>query len=326
MNARLQLATSPAQRITLFKELIENMETLEEVTKRLYQAREASYIDYLNSKAARLQAEIDLIRAQSTASEKKPDTTPVVVAAVDIPRVRTITAEDVTVQQWPKKVLPEGILTSVEQAVGRVALSSMLPGEPLFEKKLASREAGLEALIPEGMRAYTIQTKAAATNVAGFILPGNRVDVLLHLRGQANDDSGGGSTVTLLQSVEVLAVGQALDRVPDVQSVTLLVTLEQATKLDLGQTSGNLSLALRNPVDKKDAKPPPAILKDLRYRQEPPLVLPEETDVPEEPREREPRPWERGPDGGNLIPHHGNLTPNSGDLIPNSGNSNPGGS
>jgi hypothetical protein len=67
VNARLQLATSPTQRITLYKELVENMKALERVTKRLHEAREASYIDYLNSKAARLQAEIDLIRAQSTA-------------------------------------------------------------------------------------------------------------------------------------------------------------------------------------------------------------------------------------------------------------------
>jgi pilus assembly protein CpaB len=219
-------------------------------------------------------------------TNEKPDTTPVVVAAVDIPRVRTIMAEDVTIQQWPKKVLPEGILTSAKQAVGRVALSSMLPGEPLFEKKLASREAGqgVEALIPEGMRAYTIQAKAVATNVAGFILPGNCVDVLFHLRGQTNDDSGGGSTTTLLQAVEVLAVGQALEapaenRVPDVQSVTLLVTPEQVAKLDLGQSMGTLALSLRNPVDKQDARPSPALLADLRYKQEPPFVLPEEIET-----------------------------------------------
>ena len=54
VNAKLQLATSPAQRIALYKELVENMKALEKVTKRLHEAREARYIDYLKSKAARL--------------------------------------------------------------------------------------------------------------------------------------------------------------------------------------------------------------------------------------------------------------------------------
>jgi Flp pilus assembly protein CpaB len=92
------------------------------------------------------------------------------------------------------------------------------------------------------MRAYTINAKGVASNSAGFVLPGNRVDILLHLRGTSNDDSGGGSTSTLLPAVEVLAVGKTLNaptenRVDASQSVTLLVTPEQATLLDLGNSA-----------------------------------------------------------------------------------------
>jgi pilus assembly protein CpaB len=226
---------------------------------------------------------VNYMRPTGARGDEGEGTVPVVIAAVDISRGQTITAEEITVRQWPTKVLPPGTLTSVDKVVDRVAMSSILPGEPLFEKKLASKESGrgLEALVPEGMRAYTIQAKTVATSVAGFVLPGNRVDVLLHLRGQANDESGGGSTQTLLQAVEVLAVGQDLDapaenRVSDVQSVTLLVTPDQVNKLDLGQAAGTLSLSLRNPTDAQDARPEVAILVDLRYAQEKPVTLDED--------------------------------------------------
>ena len=71
VNAKLQLASGPAQRIALYEELVENMKAVEKVMKRLHEAREAAYIDYLKSKAARLQAEIDLVRAQSTAANQE---------------------------------------------------------------------------------------------------------------------------------------------------------------------------------------------------------------------------------------------------------------
>jgi pilus assembly protein CpaB len=230
---------------------------------------------------------VNYFRPTGVGADAQEATAPVVIAAVEIPRGRTIVAEDIAIRQWPKDARPPGILTSADDVMDRVAMASMLPGEPLFEKKLASKESGrgLEALVPEGMRAYTIQAKAVAANVAGFVLPGNRVDVLLHLRGQANDESGGGSTTTLLQSVEVLAVGQALDapaenRVTDVQSVTLLATPEQATLLDLGQAAGTLSLSLRNPADTMEARTQPAILADIRYRQEKPVIAATETEAP----------------------------------------------
>ncbi|MHC4404004.1 MAG: Flp pilus assembly protein CpaB [Planctomycetota bacterium] len=186
------------------------------------------------------------------------------------------------------------------------------------KRKLTSKEPerGLEALIPKGMRAYTIQAKGVGTNVARFVLPGSRVDVLLHLRRTRDDAPGGGSTTTLLQSVEVLAVGQALDapdekRLSDVQSVTLLVTPEQATLLDLGQTAGTLSLSLRNANDTGEAKTVPAILKDIRYRQEKPLpAVPElpEDSSPGEGQDRRPTPLRVLPLPDGRLEHFKRLT------------------
>jgi pilus assembly protein CpaB len=192
-----------------------------------------------------------------------------------------VTAKMVALQQWPKELAPPGAISSLSDVVDRAVVTSILPGEPLLEGKLASTDSGrgLAALVPSGMRAYTIQTSRVASNVAGFILPGNRVDVLLTLRGNANDSTGGGSSTTLLQAVEVLAVDQRLDapaenRVDPKQlsSVTLLVTPDQAALLDLGQNMGVMTLSLRNPEDRTEATTRPATLDTLRFTQRGPNV------------------------------------------------------
>jgi pilus assembly protein CpaB len=207
-------------------------------------------------------------------------TEPLVVATIDIPRGHTIKAEEVQVQQWPQGMLPQGVVAKVSDVVDRATLVPIVAGEPMLNPKLAAKDAGrgLAALVPKGMRAYTIQAARAASNVAGFILPGNRVDVLLNLRGNPTDDSGGGSTTTLLQSVEILAVDQQLDAPADnktnprdLGSVTLLVTPSQAALLDLGQNLGQLTLSLRNLEDRDEAVTRPATLADIRYRQEKPI-------------------------------------------------------
>ncbi len=210
----------------------------------------------------------------------KVATTPVVVAAIDIVRGRMITSDDVKVTQWPKGMLPEGVLVNLEDVLDRVAILPAVAGEPILEGKLADKNAGrgLAALIPKGMRAYSIRCSRVAANVAGFVLPGNRVDVLMTLKGRGNDGTGGGSTTTLLQAVEILAVDQRLDAPADnkvdpseLRSVTLLVTADQAALLDLGQNMGQLTLSLRNPEDLEEARTQPATLAQIRYHQEKPV-------------------------------------------------------
>src|SRR5262249_52132612 len=152
--------------------------------------------------------------------------------------------------------VPSGAFTSVADAVDRVSATPLMKEEALLETKLAPKGAGrgLAALIPSWKRAVTILTATPTTPVAGLALPGNRVDVLLTVGGGgANDPTGGGSTTTLVQNVEILAVDQRVDAPADdkagakeLRSVTLLVTPNQAAKLDLGQNRGTLHLALRN--------------------------------------------------------------------------------
>jgi pilus assembly protein CpaB len=148
------------------------------------------------------------------------------------------------------------------------------------------------------MRAFTIHTPSIASGVAGFVLPGNKVDVLLTIADLSGDTqsavfplatpsplgrntglrpTGGGSTTTLLQNVEILAVDQKIQAPAEnkvdtnqLRSVTLLVTPQQANMLDLGQNKGTLHLALRNMDDRADSRTHPATLADLQFHQEPP--------------------------------------------------------
>ena len=185
----------------------------------------------------------------------------VVVADIDIPRGRSLSADMLDERNWPKESVPEGAISDVSAAIDRTVLVPLAKGELLLDAKLAAKGAGrgLAAIIPPGMRAVTIQTPNIATGVAGFVLPGNKVDVLLTVAGTPSleDPTGGGSTVTLLQNVEILAVDQRIDAPQEnkmdpkeLRSVTLLVTPADAARLELGQNRGTLHLALRNPADK----------------------------------------------------------------------------
>mgnify|MGYP001085510579 CR=1 FL=1 len=216
-----------------------------------------------------------------SSSEAKPETVPVVVTAMDLPRGGTVTTDLVTTREFPKGMVPEGALTKMEDALERAVAIHMVKGEPVLDSKLSPRGAGrgLAALVSDGMRAVTIQTPNVATGLAGFVLPGNKVDVLLSVvdSGSDREETGGGSTTTLLQNVEVLAVDQRVDAPADnkvdskeLRSVTLLVTPHQANLLDLGQNKGTLRLALRSLSDARDSGTHPVTLKDLRFHQEKP--------------------------------------------------------
>jgi pilus assembly protein CpaB len=197
------------------------------------------------------------------------------------------------VKEFPKELAPVGAFPKPEDVVDRSISIPMMKDDPVLESKLSPKGAGrgMAALVPLGMRAYTIQTPNVAQGVAGFILPGNKVDVLLsvtdglmtpipfNVGGSSARTSqvAGGTTTMLLQNVEILAVDQKIDapaenRVSDkdLRSVTLLVTPQQANLLTLGQNKGQLYLALRNIRDSEAARTHPATLEELRFHQEPP--------------------------------------------------------
>lgn len=193
------------------------------------------------------------------AATPQVETVSIVVTADTVQRGVTLSAEMLTRRDWPKEFVPQDAMHDLEEAVGRTVWIPMVANDVVVESKLASRGAGrgMASLIPSGMRAVTIQTPNVATGVAGFVLPGNKVDVLwtVHQAAQ-NDQTGGGSTATLLQNIEILAVDQTIEMPyenkvdsQDLQSVTLLVSPIDAAKLDLAQNRGTLRLSLRNPED-----------------------------------------------------------------------------
>lgn len=214
-------------------------------------------------------------RSRTSDTVVAPETEPVLVAVVKVHRGAMLREEDVRVDRWPKGLAPAGVLRSVDQAMNRAAMGTLAPGEIILEAKLSAKNSGrgLASLIPEGMRAFTVQASHLTTNVAGFILPGNKVDVLLNIRaGRGGGVVGSGVTTTLLQAVEVLAVDQLLEAPADnrydpkgLNSVTLLVTPEQANLLDLGQNMGTLTFSLRNLSDVDQNETAPTTVNDFRF-------------------------------------------------------------
>jgi len=221
---------------------------------------------------------VDQLRQRAIASSQVEMTT-VLVASVDVSRGAMVTPDVVKVHNWPKSMVPTGAISNIDDAIDRAVIVPLVRGEPISESKLADKNAGrgLAAMIPVGMRAFTIHTPHVAGGVGGFIQPGNRVDVLLTTRTNKNDETGGSATTTLLQYVQILAVDQSLDPSDknsvdpkQMKSVTLLVTPDQTAKLDLGMNSGKLHLSLRNPEDRDESKARPATLAQLRFHQERP--------------------------------------------------------
>lgn len=185
-------------------------------------------------------------------------TTGVAVAARDLDLGSVVGAADVRMVEWPGDAVPQNYARSTEEVIGRGLITKVLAGEPLLLTKLADKGAGggLPIVIPEGMRALSVKVNEVI-GVAGFVLPGTRVDVLVTLN--PSNDREMATTRVILQNVEVLTAGQTIQRDAEgkpitVPLVTLLVTPTEAEKLTLAATEGQIQLALRNTLDQEDVE------------------------------------------------------------------------
>lgn len=176
----------------------------------------------------------------------------VVVAAHDMPVGSVVTSTDIKVVEWPASALPLGYAGDPSEVLGHGLITPVSANEPLLQSKLASKAAGggLPIVIPEGMRAVSVKVDEVV-GVAGFVLPGTRVDVLATLSRGGREDA---ATRVILQNVQALAAGQTIQRDAEgtpqtVTVITLLVDPEQAEKLTLAATEGRIQLALRNTLD-----------------------------------------------------------------------------
>ncbi len=207
-------------------------------------------------------------RLLSSRLAPSPDQTVQIVVALEKVGVGTrIGPEHVRTVAWPKALLPEGGFSDSKQVIGRGVIVPLMTNDPVVEAKLAPKEggAGLTSTIPEGMRAVAVKVNDVI-GVAGFVLPGTRVDIIL--TGSAERTGMDDTSKVILENVQVLAAGQNLEHDEDgkpqnVQVITLLVSPEDSQKLALASADGRIQLALRNPLDLEHANPKPVSKRTL---------------------------------------------------------------
>jgi pilus assembly protein CpaB len=185
----------------------------------------------------------------------------IVLAQRDLEVGTVLKEEDVHLADWPG-VVPTGAASKTSDVVGRGVITPIFAKEPVIETRLAAKGAGggLAAMIPPGMRAVAVRVNEVV-GVAGFVVPGMRIDVLISGSRPGGDPGLGTITKTLLQNLEVLSAGQDFKKDAEgkpvvVQVVNLLVTPEQAEQLSLASSQTNIQLVLRNPLDHDVAKTP----------------------------------------------------------------------
>jgi pilus assembly protein CpaB len=212
--------------------------------------------------------EVEIARAQA------------VVAARPLHAGTMVTKDDLKVVPWPAANQVPGAFTDVERVVNRGIIAPVAENEPLTETKLAAvgAGAGLPPTITEGMRAVSIRVNEVV-GVAGFVIPGTRVDVLV----TAKAGQGAGQetqTRVVLSNVQVLTAGTRYDQerataegkpIPT-SVVTLLLTPQDAEKLTLASEEGRIMLTLRNPLDTAPTVTEGTRFSDLLGKPSPPPV------------------------------------------------------
>ncbi|RTL53601.1 MAG: Flp pilus assembly protein CpaB [Bradyrhizobiaceae bacterium] len=193
------------------------------------------------------------------------ETTDVLVAKSDIPLGQTVTPDDLQWQAWPSTTASSNFIRRSDRAdaikdfTGSIVRSPMMAGEPVRENKLVKGDGSgfMAAILPTGMRAVSTEI-SPETGAGGFILPNDRVDVLLSRKQKNNDPNATTPELItsdiILSDVRVLAIDQTVEekngqKVVVGRTATLELKPRQAEVLTRARQSGTLSLALRSLVD-----------------------------------------------------------------------------
>jgi pilus assembly protein CpaB len=222
----------------------------------------------------------------------------VVVAAQNLSFGAELSKAVLSVKDWPENSVPQGSFTKIEDILGdgtepRVVLKPIVTGEPVLMSKITGfgAKATMSTALPEGKRAFSVRVNDIS-GVAGFLLPGDRVDVLLTRQIEAKErDKLDQVTDVILQNIVVRGIDQIADEDREkpqvVKSVTLEVSPEDAQKLALAQQVGQLSLALRNVATNDTAKTRSVRVRDLVNE---PTPAPAPKQVAEKPKRLAPQP------------------------------------
>jgi pilus assembly protein CpaB len=187
------------------------------------------------------------------------DTQPVFVAMSDVELGDQLTSQVLKLDQWPRDKVPPGAVARIEDVEGRRARTKIYANEPILESKLLGKGAsgqGATALIPKGYRVVTVKVDAVSGG-GSMILPGDRVDVMIHVVGGSHPEIAETITKCILQDLKVFAVDDVVDLEKDkegrksiaAKTVSLLVTPEQAAKVTLASQMGTVYLVMRSPED-----------------------------------------------------------------------------
>jgi pilus assembly protein CpaB len=184
---------------------------------------------------------------------KQQKTLRVVVAAHDTPIGTLLRKSDLKIVNYPEKDIPKGAVFAVPNAENRVVMVPMNTNEPVLQGKLSdvTTVEGVASTIDRGYRAVSVQI-TDVSGVAGLIQPGSHVDVLFTRPGTMAE----ATTSMILQNVRVISTGRTIQagqvvdpRAPKSPTVTLVLTPDEAQKLELAKNQGKIGLSLRNPLD-----------------------------------------------------------------------------
>ncbi|MTI43918.1 pilus assembly protein CpaB [Roseibium hamelinense] len=194
------------------------------------------------------------------APAQETDTVEVLVASKDIQLGGKITPGDVTWSAWPKSAIPKGVATKEAEPdadkvlLGRIARVPIFEGEPVRQERLISTDKGfMAAILPKGMRAIAVSVEAETT-AGGFILPGDKVDLIL----TREEEERGAISETILENVRVLAIDgttageQEEKNLSPKRTATLELDPAETEIVALSQQLGTISLALRSAQDSAD--------------------------------------------------------------------------
>lgn len=199
-----------------------------------------------------------LANRQPTVVHVTGETQPILVALGELNMGDLVTPDKVKLEAWPKDKLPPGAITNLNDIEGRRTRVKLFAGEPILDQKLLSKNvdvAGAAQFIPKGFRVVAVKVDDVSA-ASSLIKPGDRVDVLVHLRANPGTGINETQTVTILQDVKVFSVNDVFHRSGDgaqdaiaARTVSLLVTPPQAEVVTLATEMGTIRLVLRSMED-----------------------------------------------------------------------------
>jgi pilus assembly protein CpaB len=189
------------------------------------------------------------------------ETSPIYVAVHNINLGDPIDASMVSLQEWPTDRIPPGAIAQLDDLKGRRPRTAIIQGEPILDGKLLKPGQLADPItsIPKGFRLKTISVDATKS-AAGLLSPGDRVDIQVFVKLGSHNGTESSKSKIILQNIRVFAVDQTVQRSRDggeeravAKTISLLLTPEQATKMNLAEHMGEISLIPRNPDDEEAA-------------------------------------------------------------------------